>query len=138
MKYFRFILIGLLLISLTACASEEKTSSSFDAKVFTETLLQGDASSLYDKYEFTEAVKEALGDGGLELISAQLESLGDLQAIEEVKVTEAQGYTVYSVPCRHTYQNFDLVISIDQDGKIAGIVMGNYSNSEASDLTFSK
>lgn len=125
-----------MLISLAACASEEKTSSSFDAKVFTETLLQGDASSLYDKYEFTEEVKEALGDGGLELISAQLESLGDLQAIEEVKVTEAQGYTVYSVPCRHTYQNFDLVISIDQDGKIAGIVMGNYSNSEASDLTF--
>ena len=136
MKYFRFLLIGLLFLSLTACASEETSSSSFDAKAFTETLLQGDASSLYDKYEFTEELKDALGDSGLQLISVQLEALGDLEVIEEVKVTEAQGYTVYSVPCRHTYQNFDLVISIDQDGKIAGIVMGNYSNSEASDLTF--
>ena len=78
----------------------------------------------------------ALGEDGLGLIQTQLDALGELEEIEEPKVSEAQGYTVYSVPCKHSYQNFDLVISVDQDGKIAGIVMGNYSNEEAADLPF--
>ena len=136
MKILRVLIAAMLVMMLSACDSEKTSTVEFDAKAFAEILLKGDASSLYDTYSFTDEMMEALGEDGLGLIQTQLDALGELEEIEEPKVSEAQGYTVYSVPCKHSYQNFDLVISVDQDGKIAGIVMGNYSNEEAADLPF--
>ncbi len=136
MKILRVLIIGMLAITLSACNDQKTTSADLDAGGFAEVLLKGDASSLYDTYTFTDEMKAALGEDGLALIQTQLSALGELEAIEEPKVSESQGFTVYSVPCKHSYQDFDLVISVDQDGRIAGIVMGNYSGEEVSDLPF--
>lgn len=137
MRIIRFLIVILLMISLVACADKkDEASTAFDAKAFTETLLAGDAASLYSTYSFTDEMIAALGDDGLVLLKSQLEALGELESVGEAKVSESSSYTVYSVPCIHSYQNFDLVISIDADGKIAGIVMGNYSGEEVADLSF--
>ena len=136
MKILKLFLVITLVTMLSACTSEKSEPVAFDAKSFSQVLLEGDASSLYESYSFTDEMISALGDDGLSLIQTQLKALGELEAIEEPKVSESQGYTIYSVPCKHSYQNFDLVISIDSDGKIAGIVMGNYSNEEVADLSF--
>lgn len=137
MRVIKLLLVLILSFMLFACSAQKaEDTRAFDAKGFTQVLLTGDASSLDDEYAFTDEMVSALGDDGLVLLQSQLKALGTLQSVGEPKVSEMQGYTVYSVPCVHSYQNFDLVISIDADGKIAGIVMGNYSNDEVADLSF--
>ncbi len=139
--------IGCLGLGMTACGEKAETQQTpedaqeesaqpesgeaeqkFDAKAFVDTLLNGDAASLETEYAFTDELTSALSaQGGLAGLQTQLKTLGAVNSMEDASVTESGGYTVYSVPCSFESQNLDVVLSIDGENYIAGIVMGQYT-----------
>ena len=105
-----------------------------DAKDYVETLCTGDAESLTEDYPHTEELLNALkGSGGLAGLQASLKSLGELQSVGEPMVSEIAGYTSYSVPCVFALQKLNLVLNVDGEGKIAGIVTAAYEENTAAE-----
>ncbi len=151
-KWIALILAGCLGLGMTACGGnsedtqtepgtesadgasedeEEDAAKEFDAKTFVDTLLNGDAASLETEYALTDEMNTALAaQGGLAGLQTQLKTLGAVKSMEDPSVTESGEYTVYSVPCSFETQNLDVVISIDAENRIAGIVMGQYTGTE--------
>lgn len=102
-------------------------ADTMDAKEYVEILCRGDAESLEEKYPCTEELQSALEQsGGLGGLQASLKSLGELQSVEEPIVSEIGGYTSYSVPCVFSVQKLNLVVNVDSEGRIAGIVTAAY------------
>lgn len=141
-KFAAFLIAGCLGLALTACGGsntdvkqeesnhlENKDAvEDFDAKAFVDTLLNGDAASLETEYAFTDEITSALSaQGGLAGLQTQLETLGAVQSMEEPSVSQSGEYTAYSVPCSFESQNLDVIVNLDAEDRIAGIVMGQYT-----------
>lgn len=140
-KWTVFLAAGLAAVlfagSSFAQSPEEKTTEdaleaetfaeTLDAKAYVETLCAGDAESLTEDYLYTEELLDALNaSGGLAGLQASLKSLGELQSAGEPIVSEIGGYISYSVPCVFALQKLNLVLNVDGEGKIAGIVTAAY------------
>ena len=106
-----------------------------DAKSYVEILCIGDADSLAENYTHTKELLDALKpSGGFAGLQSSLKSLGELQTVGEPIVSEMAGYTSYSVPCVFSLQKLNLVLNVDSEGQIAGIVTAAYEEGE-SDLS---
>lgn len=106
---------------------EVSANGGVDAKAFVEILCNGDTSELMDKFTYTDTLLTAMeAQGGLEGLQTSLKQLGALKAAAEPIVTEINGYTSYSVPCQFDAQNLNIVINVDSDNQIAGIVTAEY------------
>ena len=98
-----------------------------DAKVYVETLCSGDADSLEKDYTHTKELLDALKtSGGFAGLQSSLKALGELQSVGEPVISEVSGYTSYSVPCIFSLQKLNLVLNVDSEGQIAGIVTAAY------------
>ncbi len=114
--------------SLKVCAQE---SVQIDAKAYVETLCTGDVSELESSYTYTDEMSAALeSGGGLEGLQSSIKQLGELKAVEEPVEEEASGYRSYSVPCQFEVQNVDIVIHVDTQGRIAGLVTMPYTGAQ--------
>ena len=113
---------------IIVCAEE---SESFDAKSYVETLCTGDVTELEKSYAYTEEMRTALeAGGGLAGLQASLKQLGAIKTVEEPIRAEASGYISYSVPCQFEIQNINIVINVDGEKKIAGIVTTPYTGGQ--------
>ena len=63
-----------------------------------------------------DALKSSGGFAGLQ---ASMKALGELQLVEEPVISEAAGYTSYSVPCIFSLQKLNLVLNVDSTGQIS-------------------
>lgn len=98
-----------------------------DAKEYVETLCSGDADSLEKDYTHTKELLDALKtSGGFAGLQSSLKALGELQSVGEPVISEVSGYTSYSVPCIFSLQKLNLVLNVDSEGQIAGIVTAAY------------
>lgn len=98
-----------------------------DAKAFVEILCNGDASELMDKFTYTDTLLTAMeAQGGLEGLQASLKQLGEFKGAGEPLVTDVNGFTSYSVPCQFEAQNLNIVLNVNSDNQIAGIVTAEY------------
>lgn len=124
-------------IWLAVCAAVLLLSGScladgLDARSYVETLCSGDADSLAGSYTHTEELLDALkSSGGFAGLQASMKALGELQSVEEPVISEAAGYTSYSVPCIFSLQKLNLVLNVDSEGQIAGIVTAAYDEAAA-------
>ena len=107
----------------------------FNAQDYVATLCNGDTSSLTELYSYTDEMTQSLeSTGGLEALQAEFQTHGEFQGAGEPEVSQSQGYTFYSVPCRFSGQNFNVVVSVDSEGKIDSIETAQYTG-EAVDTT---
>lgn len=124
-------------ILLSVCAVVFLVSGScladgLDAKSYVEILCSGDADSLAENYTHTKELLDALKpSGGFAGLQSSLKSLGELQTVGEPIVSEMTGYTSYSVPCVFSLQKLNLVLNVDSEGQIAGIVTAAYDEGES-------
>ena len=103
-----------------------------DAKSYVETLCSGDAGSLAENYTHTKELLDALKpSGGFVGLQSSLKALGELQTVGEPVISETSGYTSYSVPCVFSLQKLNLVLNVDSEGQIAGIVTAAYDDGAA-------
>lgn len=117
---------GILLLSGNCLAD------GLDAKAYVETLCSDDADSLTENYTHTEELLDALkSSGGFVGLQASLKGLGELQSVGEPLISETAGYTSYSVPCIFSLQKLNLVLNVDSEGQIAGIVTAAYEEEAA-------
>lgn len=127
------VFAALLLVS-GSCMAE-----GLDAESYVETLCSGDADSLAENYAHTKELLDALKpSGGFAGLQSSLKALGELQSVGVPVISEAAGYTSYSVPCIFSLQKLNLVLNVNSEGQIAGIVTAAYEEgmSEAeSDVT---
>lgn len=130
-KYMVFILAFCLLIFTPAVTG---FAEDLDAGAYVENLCSGDAKGLTETYSHTEELLNALNQsGGLEGLQTSLKSFGELQAVGEPIISEVMGYTSYSVPCTFELQKLNLVLNVDGEGRIAGIVTAPYTEETVSD-----
>lgn len=114
---------------ISVCAGEWLNASSY-----VETLCSGDADSLTVSYSHTDELLNALKQsGGFSGLQASLKAFGKLKTTGEPIISEVMGYTSYSVPCVFEAQKINLVLNVDQTGKIAGIVTAPYKEGESSE-----
>lgn len=126
----RGILTALFMCYISIFSVAAIASESLDAESYVETLCNGNAESLTDSYSHTEELLDALKQsGGLTGLQMSLRGLGVLQEAGTPILSEVMGYTSYSVPCIFELQNLNLVINVDAEGKIAGIVTAPYMES---------
>lgn len=119
-------------VSETVGNNGEASDKGFDAKSFVDILSNGDVSELMDKFKFADTLLTALeAQGGFEGLQATLKQLGELNAMGEPIVTEIGGYTSYSVPCQFDLQSLNIVLNVDTDNQIAGIVTAEYDEGTA-------
>ena len=98
-----------------------------DAKYYVETLCSGDAGSLEKDYTHTNELLDALKtSGGFAGLQSSMKALGELQSVGEPVISEVTGYTSYSVPCIFSLQKLNLVLNVNSEGKIAGIITAAY------------
>ena len=126
-------LAGSTCISSYASMSTQKTiSSKEDAEAYIRELLTGDAASLDEDYPYTDDMKKAVNSlGGMEGLRQSLVSLGDIKQIEPASEMQNGKMISYSVPCVFEAMKIDLVLTLDADKSIAGLVTGRYSGSGA-------
>lgn len=132
-KIARLVLMICLLVFLFAGSSlsdaSETFTGTFDAKKYVETLCGGDTVCLEEDYSYTEELLGALKlSGGLAGLQVSLKSLGELQSVGEPIVSVIAEYTSYSVPCVFSLQKLNLVLNVDSQGCIAGIVTAVYED----------
>ncbi len=120
---------GTSCVSSYASAVMQKTiSSKEDAEAYIRELLTGDASSLDEACSYTDQMKKAVNSlGGMEGLRKSLASLGDIKEIEPASETQNGEMISYSVPCVFEAMKVDLVLTVDADRAIAGLVTGRYS-----------
>ena len=117
---------AVLLISGYCLADE------LDAKAYVEILFSGNADSLEKNYSHTKELLDALKpSGGLSGLQSSLKALGELQSVGEPVISENAGYISYSVPCVFSLQKLNLVLNVDSEGQIAGIVTAAYEEDQA-------
>ena len=117
---------AVLLISGYCLADE------LDAKAYVETLCSGNAESLAKNYSHTKELLDALEtSGGLSGLQSSLKAMGELQSVGEPLISENTGYISYSVPCVFSLQKLNLVLNVDSEGQIAGIVTAAYEEEQA-------
>ncbi|MBB5265978.1 hypothetical protein HNP82_003130 [Catenibacillus scindens] len=94
----------------------------FNAQDYAATLCSGDLSSLMELYSYTDEMTAQLeSTGGLEAYQTRLQANGEFQGAGEPQVSQSDGGTSYSVPCRFSGQEVNVIVSVDSDGKIADI-----------------
>lgn len=122
------MLIGMFALLLSGvCLAEE-----LDAKTYVEILCSGNAGSLTETYPHTEELLQALeASGGLEGLQKSLQGLGQLTLVGEPLVSVLGTYTSYSVPCVFALQKLNLVLNVDSQGAVAGIVTAPYEDKGA-------
>ena len=102
------------------------------ASAYVEQLLQGDAAMLEDAYQHTEELIAALKKaGGFAGLQKQLKILGKLKETGPVLIRQIGAYTSYSVPCRFEKQKLNIVLNVDNKGRIGGIVTAEYEEGTA-------
>lgn len=107
-------------------ATEEET---LDAAAYVEILCGGDVKELEENYSYTEEFLSAMETaGGFEKLQESMQGLGELKKTGEPVVTEVSGYVVYSVPCEFASMNLNLAVTVDGQGKIAGVTTAEYQN----------
>lgn len=127
---------------LTVCAqeaadteTEAETQTAFDAVAYAKLLCGGDTARLESDYTYTEDFMNAIeASGGFAALQESLKALGALKETEEPVTTEVSGYAVYEVPCKFEQMNLNLQITLDGEGKIAGVVTMEYQGEEAESL----
>lgn len=98
-----------------------------DARAYVDTLCNGDTDTLAEIYGHTEELMSALeAQGGFAGLQASLAQLGKLDKMGEPIVGKTGNFTTYSVPCQFEKQNINIVLNVDSDNKIAGIVTAQY------------
>lgn len=120
-------IFGLTICIFSFLLSAGVNAQEFDATSYVETLCSGDASGLTRDYAHTEELLTAMeAAGGLEGLQTSLEAFGTFQKSGEPIISEIMGYDSYSVPCTFELQQLNLVLNVDKEGKIAGIVTAPY------------
>lgn len=128
------LVLGLLICMFALCLAGSCLAEALDAKAYVETLCGGDAGSLTETYPHTEELLDALeASGGLAGLQTSLKGLGQLQSVGEPVVSELGSYTSYSVPCVFALQKLNLVLNVDSQGAVAGIVTAAYAEGEEKD-----
>ncbi len=127
-----FIAILFLVSSVQAAPSgAEALTEASQAVAYVEQLLSGDAVALEEQYLHTEELLAALGQGGgFAGLQKQLKALGKLKETGNVLVQKAGIYTSFGVPCRFLLQKLNIVLNVDPEGRIAGIVTAAYEEGE--------
>lgn len=111
-------------------ADAGESAAAFDAKSYVEMLLSGDPEELTAAYAHEQALIDALdAQGGFAALQEQLKVLGELKSIGEPSVSVVGGYTSYSVPCEFLVQNINLVINVNSENEVGGIVTAEYTGS---------
>lgn len=111
-------------------ADAGESAAAFDAKSYVEMLLSGDPEELTAAYAHEQALIDALdAQGGFAALQEQLKVLGELKNIGEPAVSVVGGYTSYSVPCEFSVQNINLVINVNSENEVGGIVTAEYTGS---------
>lgn len=111
-------------------ADAGESAAAFDAKSYVEMLLSGDPEELTAAYAHEQALIDALdAQGGFAALQEQLKVLGELKSIGEPAVSVVGGYTSYSVPCEFSVQNINLVINVNSENEVGGIVTAEYTGS---------
>lgn len=114
---------------------EAETQTAFSAAAYAELLCSGAVAELAGNYAYTEEFMNAIeASGGFEALQESLKTLGALQETEEPLVQEISGYIVYSVPCKFEMMDLNLQITLDGEGKIAGIATMEYQKAEEESL----
>lgn len=116
------LLISLLFVGCT----NNKTTKEFVALDYAEAFMNQDEEALKD-YAYSEEMEKALASLDFKSLFAQCALFGELEEIKEPSVVESGDYLVYYIPLDMTITDFDLLITIDKDDKIAGIAFGAYS-----------
>lgn len=118
---------AIVLLVSGSCLADE-----LDVKDYVETLCSGDADSLAQNYTHTKELLDALKtSGGFAGLQASMKALGELQSVGEPVVSQIAGYTSYSVPCIFSLQKLNLVLNVNGEGQIAGIVTAAYEDGAA-------
>ena len=73
------------------------------------------------------ARRRVAGSGGFSGIAKQLAGLGELNEISPAYAEKTAGMTVYRVPCRFSTAELDIVMPLDSEGAIAGLVTDRYT-----------
>ena len=123
------VLCGTVIPALGENAGEKsRISSPEEAEFFVRTLL-GETPDLLDgQYLLSEMMDQAVaGSGGFSGIAKQLAGLGELNEISPAYAEKTAGLTVYRVPCRFSTAELDIVMPLDSEGAIAGLVTDWYT-----------
>lgn len=123
------VLCGTVIPALGENAGEKsRISSPEEAEFFVRTLL-GETPDLLDgQYLLSEMMDQAVaGSGGFSGIAKQLAGLGELKETSPAYAEKTAGMTVYRVPCRFSTAELDIVMPLDSEGAIAGLVTDRYT-----------
>ena len=101
------------------------------AQAYIEQLLKGDADALETQYLHTQELLDALKkSGGFSVLQKQLGGLGKLKSIGRPIVSQLGPYTSFSVPCVFFLKKLNIVLNVDEEGFVAGIVTDVYKEAE--------
>lgn len=139
-RLFSLLLCALLLFSSPVFAREqslpaaEETESQEgglsleEVEDFARELLTGDASLLDGKYPLTPEMEKALASaGGMAGLQKSLSSLGKLVDRKEAYLTSDSGMSAWHIPCVFEAVSVDLILYLDEESRIAGLVTGAYT-----------
>ena len=128
--------LGLALLAGT-CACAEGTESPKhiaapeEAEAFVWTLLGEDPASLDGKYLMSAQLNDYLQkNGGFAGLAQSLAALGPVSEICAAYETDAGGMKGYRIPCRFAAMPLDLLLTLDQDGAVAGLTTQLFTGGE--------
>lgn len=107
---------------------KKRISSPEEAELFVRTFLGENPELLDRKYLLSEMMEQAVyGSGGFSAIAKQFSALGELHETAPAYAGEISGMKVFRVPCRFSMAEMDIVLTLDGDGAIAGLVTDRYT-----------
>ena len=121
----------------TSGVSQEENGLTDLAQAFAADLIAGDYDKLKTDYPYVDEMKKAVDNGQLEQSMAPaIAASGELGSIMPAWISDSTvQYTNVQVPCDFSVQPWNMVISFDAQGKIAGIHTGLYKEENAGPVT---
>lgn len=136
LKRIGTLALGLAMLAGT-CAYAEGTESPKridapeEAEAFVRTLLGEDPASLDGKYLMSAQLNDYLQkNGGFAGLAQSLAALGPAAEICSAYETDAGGMKGYRIPCRFAAMPLDLLLTLDQDGAVAGLTTQLFTGGE--------
>lgn len=110
--------------------TEGKTriSTPEEAELFVRTFLGENPELLDGQYLLSEMMDQVVsGNGGFSAIAKQFAALGKLHETAPAYAGEISGMKMFRVPCRFSMAEMDIVLTLDGEGAIAGLVTDRYT-----------
>ncbi len=135
-----FVLVMVLILSFTACNSGDGANEGDEngmkaqeetAKSFVTDLVNENYEEVYNNYDYSEEMKNAVSVDFYRQIMEQLNStLGSFKGIEKTNRAAQGGYDIIVVTCEFENNNINMNVVFNQENKIGGF---NISNPEDTD-----